>query len=660
MKNEVKNDSIAPNTVNESQQVTAPERNQSKNSPNDMLHNIIAKVKSFGAVPIIAIIAVVIFLIIGITYKVASSSPKTVFKNTINNLYKEVNRNIDEVERISEIYDIENKALILKGDFKFDTNIEIDEFKDTNINFKDYTIGAELGIDIPNETMQGKAYVKGDSEQIDVQAYIDEQILYIGSNLFDGLVKIEEDTDVDFNDIKKVFDESKDKYEIEEENYDYVIKAIKNALVKSLDSKQMEKEADKIKISGNKVNVTKYSYTIDEKTLKNMVKDMAERLAEDKEFIKKTAKLSGVDKEEVEDALKELKKEAKDIELDKKIVINLYSKGFLNKFIGMSIEYAKEEYFHFYNDGKNIDVLIDNNSDSYSKSVVQISSKKEKKESIVTITYNDDEIANLTVRKFDNKEIDLDYSINSKEEEVKGTLYLTSKESKENITGDYKIKCEYNNQFVSVEGSYGIESKDKLDNVNKDKIISEDDLDEEEILNKLESIAEKDKAFKELYNIFEVMEEKEIKKNLNSYGMSPLTNIDDIKNLLEKNKSTVLFVGETYYSSFSESDAYNLFQNLQTVQEDLDFYSYFYNSSNVNNEFKELFKDVTPVCKTTSNNTQPETPVPGNQTSEDTTTSNCNEYPIIYFINEGKVVKALQGTATVEELKEELKEIGIE
>lgn len=680
MNNEVNsNDSTMQPVTPENNQVVSPNpvyQNQTMNQNMGMNYtpetippvkeNIFKKI---GLVPIIAISVVIILLIGGIAFKVVTSSPKAVFKSTINNLYKGINNSIDEVEKISDLLDIENKAVILKGDIKLDSNIE--DIKELGFNLSDYSIGGEVGLDLNNMLMQGSVFLKGKSEKIEVNAFAEDDYLYVGSNLYEGYLKEEmEDFSSELENLKKSLEDLKKELDenvaLESENYDYVIKAMKDALIKSLDSKEMKKSNEEIKIAGKKTKVTKHSYQLDDKAVQNLYKSIAENLLEDKEFLKKMAKLSGVDKEEIEDELKEMKKAAKEIEFDGKFTISLYTKGMFNTFAGLDLKFGKDELLHFYHDGENFEFKIDNNSEStYGSEVIEITSKKQDKNSKIEITYNEEKVAELTVREMSEKLIDFDFEIIDEDEKVNGTIYLSYNETKDSINGEYKVKVEYNDQYVSVEGTYGIESKDSLNKVDKDKVITEEDLDEEKILEKLKEIADKDESLKTLYEELENMAQEDIKSHLNSYGMYPLYELEDVKELFTKNKGTVLYVGSNYYSTISELDAANLFANLRTAQDKIDFYSYSYSEYYANNEFKELFKDVVPVCKVGEGNSsvppiayeQAHPDAPDTQTPP---TQNCAEYPIIYFIKDGKVIKALQGTATEEEITAALKEIGIE
>lgn len=624
--------------------------------------------KKIGIAPIIAISVVLILLVGGITFKVVSSTPKAVFKNTINNLYKGINNSIDKVEKISEMFDIENKAIILKGDIKLDSNIE--EIEELGVKLSDYSVGGELGLDYNNMIMQGSAFLKGKSEKIEINANIEEDTLYLGSNLLDGYLKTEmEDFSSDFEEMKESFEELQKNFEevdLGAENYDYVIKAMKDALINSLDSKEMKKSSDEIKIAGEKTKVTKYSYELDDKAIQNLYKSIAENLAEDKEFSKKMAKLVGVEKDEVEEVLKEIKKSAKEIEFDGKYTLTLYTKGMLNTFAGLDFKYGKDELMHYYNDGENLEFKMDNGVESsYGKEVVEITSKKKDKVSKVEVVYNDKKVAEFTVRELSEKLIDFDYEIIFEDESIKGTIYLSYNETKDSISGEYKVKLEYKEQYISVEGSYGIESKDSLDKVDKSKVISEDDVDEEKLLEKLTEIADKDEALKTLYEQIMFYAEEDVKSHLNSYGMYPLYEIEDVKELLTNDKATVLYVGSNYYSSYSQPDSATLFNNLENAQDKLDFYSYSYSDYYVNDEFKALFKDVTPTCKVGEESTVP--PVAYEQANPDAQvdiappeTTDCDPYPIIYFIKEGKVIRALLDTATEEDIYNALKEIGIE
>lgn len=657
MKKEVKDDSVeiptseVTKSESTSPSIETPTVSTEGNTPKaNAFTKIIEKLKAFGIAKVIAIAAVVIIVIGLAAVKVATSSPKAVFKSAINGLYKEVSRELKEIDDLSEKFDFENKAIVLSGDTKLDTNIEEAE----EIDLKNLTIGGKIGIDLKREEMALGGYIKGESEEINFDALVKDNVVYMASNLLNEVVKVEEDTDLDFYEIKEALDQVNEEIEIDPELYDAILKSATKALVKSLDSEQMEKETDEIEVAGKEIKVTKNSYTFNDKAVSNMMKSVISTLQDDSDFISNLAKATGVDKSDIKDTLKEMKDEAKDIEFDDKIVVNLYTKGLLNKIIGFSLEIDKKEYVSVYVDGKNAELKIDNNSDGYSQVKLNVKVEKDGKEQNVTVKYNGEKIATAKVRELSEEKIDFDYEITYEEETIKGSIYFTCKESKNDITGEYKVKVEYNEEYFSAEGKYGIESKEELDNVNTSDAVSVDDVDEEEILENLEKIAEKDNTFKSIYEeAYKTYEEENL--DLTYFNMAAIYSIEDVKEVLTKNRGTVLYVGKTYYTG-DTSDEATIFNNLVKAQEDLGFHAYYYNQYYVYDSFKELVKDVTPVC----NSKQSETQTDGETQTEGETQTTCSDYPIVYFIQNGKVVKAVQGSITEEELKKELSEIGIE
>lgn len=666
MQNEVNNDFVQVNPSTEQVSFSQPAPDTMMNPVMDVQQMPKANpLLKFGKAPIIGAILLVILLVGGIAFKTITSSPKAVFKNSINTLYKGLNNGIDELEELSEKFDINNKALILKGDIKVNVSKELladlDELEDLNINISDYSVGAELGVDIKNERLSLAAFLKGKSEKLELDAYFEDGAGYVGSNLFSGLIKTE-DVEIDFDEFLDLYDEIEENIDLDSANYDYVIKAIKDALIKSLDSKYMKKDSDEIKIAGEKVKVTKFTYTLNEDAVQSMTRSIAETLLNDKDFSKKLSKLTGEDKDEIEEFLKDMKKSAKEIEFDEKLLINVYQRGLLNAAAGFDIKVGKKEYFHYYTDGNNIDVKFDDNGGNTYGTVVEIVSKKKNKNSEVTVKYNDEKVAELTVRELSDKLIDFDYTIMEGDEELKGSVYLSYNEDKTSIKGEYKFKVEIDGKEASVEGSYGLETKDSLDKVDQSNIILEDDIDEEkmeeEVKDNLNKIIDKDSSFKFMQDVIEITEKKELESNLNSEGMYVLTSYDEVKEKIEKGAPMVLFVGSRKSSYSFDEGSYEVVSNLEEVQDELDFYSYFYNEFSVTSELESLLGTVTPVCK---KNTNYEVNYPTHDEIElpEEISSVCKKYPTIYFIKDGKVVSALRGVATVEDIKASLTEIGI-
>ena len=111
--------------------------------------NLIAKLKAFGVGPIVTVAVVAVVLVGGIILSVASSTPKAVFKNAINKVYKGANVAIKGYETYLDEYDLTKNALLVNGTFTLESNIE--EYEEYNLN--KMTIGFDAGLDYKNQVL---------------------------------------------------------------------------------------------------------------------------------------------------------------------------------------------------------------------------------------------------------------------------------------------------------------------------------------------------------------------------------------------------------------------------------------------------------------------------------------------------------------------------
>ncbi len=179
-----------------------------------------------------------------------------------------------------------------------------------------------------------------------------------------------------------------------------------------------------------------------------------------------------------------------------------------------------------------------------------------------------------------------------------------------------------------------------------------DEIDPEELEEKLEKKLAKDEALKDfIEGMLEGYEEEVI--DYNYIGMIPVEEDEAIK-LLTKSRPTVLYVGDTYYSRYYEEDYYNLLSNLETAQDDMGFHSYYLDSYYADEAFEAAVKDVEYTCVRT-----PEEGTTTEETPAEPAEPQCEQYPTVYLIKDGKVVKALRGLVTAEDYKKYLGELGI-
>lgn len=604
-------------------------------------------VAKIGLVPLIAAIVVVALVVIGSITKVATSTPKAIFKSNINKAYKEVSDFLDDAKKLKKDFDFENEAIYLKGDVKVDTNIK--ELEEELGPIKNVSLSFEGGMDLKNEELLAGANIKGDKESIGGTLYYKDNVAYIKTSFLEDIIKMEmDDLGVDFDEIKDEYDEIKDEIKVDYDSYDYIVKTFKNALIKSLDSKSMEKGKGTFEVDGKTVKATKVSYVFDKSAVKELVNSLSEQLLENDEFLKKVAESTGLEKADVKEAIKEVKDAAKEIDFSGEVKLNIYIKGLTNKAVGFSVEYKDKEYFSVFKDGKKTEAIFDTHVKSEYGSMKIVALAEEKKnETEVTVKYNKETVASLTIRKFEEEEIDFDYKVNMGEQSIKGTIYFTAKQKKNNISGEYKVKVARDDEYLELSGSYSIESQKSLEGFNTSGAKEVDELDEDEVLEQLKEAVEKDDKLNEIFGSM-IEEAEESAHNYNYIGMEELYDLDEVKAILKKSKPMVLYVGSTYYSSYYDEDNYNLLRNLQDAQTKHSFHSYYYNSYYAGSGFLEAIGEITPKCV-----------VLNEEATEEEKAAKCQANPTIYFLKDGKVQVALRGSVTTSDIEDALKEIGL-
>lgn len=617
--------------------------------------NLLTKLKAFGVGPVVTIAAIAVVLVGVIIFSVASSTPKSVFKNAINTMYKGANVAIEGYETYLEDYDITEHALLVDGTLTLETNIS--DMSEYNLN--KMTIGFNAGVDYKNEVLSLGGSLKGNKETVKLNAQVQKNEAYITSSLFKEVLKLDSDMmselglDIDFEDLKEEIEELQKEYNTDPETYDYLVKTFRDVLVKSINSDYMEKEKDEIDVLDKEIKVKKYSYVFDEDAVQDLLTKIADELLEEEDFAKTFADAFGVDKKDVKEMLKELKKSAKDIEFDEEIALNIYTRGLFNSYAGMGFEIEGKEYFSIYTDGKNVEMTYDDHIDGDYGTKVVVTLEKDGKGYKGVVKENKEKLLEMNFKEVTDEVIDSEFVIYEDGDKL-GTikLYLKAKETKEGFSTDYEFRITEtgNNEYIGFKGNYNLAIKDKVEKINGKNAVGVDELDVDQVTENVEKIIENDEALGSLLEeaIGEV--EKEM-LDLNGNGMVEITS-SEVADILAKNKATVLYVGKSSYSEYYDEDKYDLLNNLKDLQEELGFYSYYLSEYSVTTEFNELVKDVQYTCPTTGDTT-------GSTTGTGTTTTPCIGYPAIYLIKDGKVVKAFRQTVTYADLSAALSEIGI-
>ena len=662
-------------------------------SPNAMA-GIIAKLQALGMGPIIAIAVVAVVLVGGIVFSAVSSTPKSAFKSAINRIYKVSNVALDSYETYLKEYDLTEHAAYVSGDFAIESNVE--ELKESGVN--KLSLSYDAGVDYKNEVLSFGAELKGNKEKISLDAqYITDEI-FVKSSLFEEVLKIDSEMmselgiEVDFESLKEEIKTYEKEYNTDPETYEYLVKTVRDALIKSLNSDYMEKEKDKIEVLDKEISVTKHTLELDDKAIKDMVEVIAEYLLEDEEFAKTLADATNSKKSDIKDLLKTLKKSAKDIDFEGDFGINVYTKGLFNTLVGFGLEVEGKEYISVYSDGKNAEFIFDDHVGGEYGTKIVVSIEAEGKGYKVVAKENKEKILEMNIKEATDETIDADITAYEDGEKVgKIGVYLSVKQKKDSFSGEYKFKVESieEEEYVQFSGKYTLNIQKKLEKMSGTKnAVSIEELDTDKVAEKIEEIAEKDEDLGTLLEgTISSIEEEML--DLNSIGMVEVES-SKAESLLTNNKATVLYVGEDYYSYYSEEEAYDFLYNIKSLQNELDFYSYFIDKYYVSTSLETALGNITTNCAvpavetpveekpvTEEETTETEQPVvEGETTTEEETTEEPKEettedvqtncvpteptYPALYLIKDGKVQKVLTQKATEEEIKTALAEIGIE
>ena len=378
---------------------------------------IVKEKKGNKLIPII--IAAVIVVIVGATIGIYihSSSPKNIVSKVIEKTYEKY----DKVMNNTIDYDFSKDTLKVSGDLNVDTNIDgLEKLKNDKFTF-------DIGVDYKSKKLEaGLAVDEKKTTLIDIMAYIVDNKLYLDLGKdYDGLLKTD---DVNFEDFLSI-DLEETKNDFTKEDINYIVKAYKNILIKSIDEKDLKKSTDTIKINGKDTKVNKISYTINDQNIEKLTKKMIEETLKDNELIKKLAKVFGKEVVDVKYELEE-QQEKFTIDEDLNIKLDIYTKGITNSFAGLNMRADKDNYLNLTVNKKDSNVVIKSDDTKIDLDINKLTDEEANID--YNVKYEDTKLSgNLT---YNNKKID------NKRYQGKVIYYMNYNKQKLKLTLDYKLK----------------------------------------------------------------------------------------------------------------------------------------------------------------------------------------------------------------------------
>lgn len=247
----------------------------------------------------------IVLLVIGaiVAYYFTPVKPKKVF--TIM---------LDKVYEASKSTQKELNSMVGKMTLK--TDIHSNEASIENILgiLNDLDIRYEYGMDFKEKRMHVllDTFYK-EKELLNATIQFQDENAYVNlKDIYDKTLQ------VPMEDLDKVFSM------VNQNDYDIILKQVKNALEQSLKEKYFSKENTNITLEDKSVKVTKNSLLLNEKNLSEILNTLEQELNND-EFIESFARVTNLSREDVKDMLEEI--DSSDETLENPLTISIYTKG---------------------------------------------------------------------------------------------------------------------------------------------------------------------------------------------------------------------------------------------------------------------------------------------------------------------------------------------
>ena len=291
------------------------------------------------------IVAAVIIVALVLVYFLVLTNPKFIFSKAIDKLLT-----VDSEEYESIKLNTTIKASVEAEDLTMQTQLaEVEK----------YAVEAGIQMDSEEKKEIVDLGLKYDNQPvIDAQVYYNNGEMYAYfEGIFDKYIQIDMEEEQ-----KEQLDEIFDSINSEDaKNSEKIIKIVRDEFKAQIKEKgEFEKEKTTLELEKDEINVMKSTLVLTQKQFYSVVSGMCTELAGNDEFI-------DCFEESPKDALKELASEIKDAETNSKnkIKISVYTKGLLNKLVGLEVEVLSAE-----EDETVILSIIEEKEDLYAYNVV--------------------------------------------------------------------------------------------------------------------------------------------------------------------------------------------------------------------------------------------------------------------------------------------------
>lgn len=247
---------------------------------------------------------------------------KKIVSSFVDAVYNKVGLAIDEYYS----FDYQKNSVLINGDMSFNTNIpDFDVLNNEKLSYS-------VGLDYQNKRIQGGVTLSEDNLSLfDVMLYMKDNFGYISlPDVYTSLIKVEIPED-EYRSIFEVEDVG-----ISKDDVKYINKAYRDILVNSLDMNDFKKSSKVIIVNGVDTKVNALSYTLDNNNYEKFINNVIDNTLKDEKLLEIFSKLSDSSVADIKSSLNDSR--SSDYS-DVSIVFDLYTKGFMNEYVGMDINF---------------------------------------------------------------------------------------------------------------------------------------------------------------------------------------------------------------------------------------------------------------------------------------------------------------------------------
>ena len=439
-------------------------------------NDIAAPKKKNKVIPII--IVVLLFAILGtvgyfVVYpyvlRTYFANPYNVYDATIKTSVKNIENNVDEFIHTKSIYNAK---------FSFDTNIE------SLKSFSGYKYGISYGVDPEKKSIQYGLSVN-DTANVEhsYYNYLKEGKNYIRYSsyrelIFNGEADMKAPTDLMLS-FEQMLDYAN---KLNNQDINYLLDKSAEYMVASIDQSKLTKDDASITVNGKTIKVIDNIYTVNNATLRSMIKSMAESFSKDEKALGIIAGLFAneqVNTEAIKKSLEDL--DVSKIYIDKDnddtyIKFSIYTYGNKNSIVGFGMNVSDDSFdLHKYSldsdyselviKTKNLDAETNKEVESTYKVINKMSDGKR----IITCVSDDKEVAKFTLNTWTDKSKDVDYelSIDIPKQPIKleGNLKIDIDTTEERSNYNVELKINSGKDYITISSELGIDWTAEVANI---------------------------------------------------------------------------------------------------------------------------------------------------------------------------------------------------